>query len=132
METTEFVIIVAGIVAAVAVLLMAWYQKKRFDAALFISQFDEMRMAAEMARDFVLAAEQLWETGQIPKEDRYEVVWLQMQKWFPNIDEDTLEVLIESAVKGLKILEPKVETIIFGPPDGSNEVDSIGDNEGTP
>lgn len=63
--------------------------------------------AAEMADVLVSAAEQLWLTGRMPKEERFGWVMEQLRMQFPAVDIDQLEATVESAVYWLKIASRK-------------------------
>lgn len=64
--------------------------------------------AQNAAREAVAAAEQLWQTGQIPrnadgeKDARFTWALERLQTIFPTLDDDTLEMTIEAAVFWLK------------------------------
>ena len=82
---------------------------------------EDIETAIVFAREMVLAAEQLWETGQIRKDARFDYVMEKLEMVFPNIDADALEALLEAAVKWAKIIAPRIEAIV-----------SNGEDEGWP
>jgi hypothetical protein len=59
--------------------------------------------AAEMADVLVSAAEQLWTSGRLPKDERFNYVMGQLRDEFPTMDVDQLEATVESAVYWLKL-----------------------------
>lgn len=60
----------------------------------------------EAARAYVMAAEQLWRTGKLPTEQRFEYAAQQLDAQF-NLDADQVKALIESAVYWLKLAMAK-------------------------
>jgi hypothetical protein len=64
----------------------------------------ELGAAVSMAQEAVSAAEQLWKTGRLEKGERFEYVANLMRRYFPDLSDELLEVLIEGAVIQLKSL----------------------------
>jgi hypothetical protein len=60
-----------------------------------------------LARALVMAAEQLWLTGDLYKDERFDYVWAQMKARYPALDEKTLQATIEAAVFWMKVLVRK-------------------------
>lgn len=60
--------------------------------------------AAQTARTLVLAAEQLYKTGQMQEGDRFDYVFQRLEEYFPGLDADALTSTIEAAVHWLKIV----------------------------
>lgn len=63
----------------------------------------DIEWAAGAAREYVLAAEQLWQTGRLDKESRLVWVLERLRAAFPEISEETLRNSIESAVAWMKL-----------------------------
>ena len=87
------VIVVAG---ALWVLLpaAAWLRVKAGE--------DRYRQAVQYVGGAVDAAEQMWRSGNLADDERYQWVLARLQERFPTLKEGTLQVLIEGAVWGLK------------------------------
>lgn len=64
----------------------------------------DIELAAAAAREWVLAAQQLYETGKLDREQRFEWVLFRLQATFPELTEDTLAGGIEAAVQWMKVL----------------------------
>ncbi len=54
--------------------------------------------AIEIAKTLVAAAEQLAETGQITRDDRFDYVFERLHRLYPGLSPDVLEAAIEGAV----------------------------------
>jgi hypothetical protein len=63
----------------------------------------DIEIAAGAAKEYVLAAEQLWKTGRIEKGDRLDWVLDRLSDAFPAIPEETLRDSVEAAVTWLKM-----------------------------
>lgn len=63
---------------------------------------EQMVRAANVALDLVQAAEQLWLTGELPKDDRLRYVLDELEAIFPDLDERQLRATVESAVFWMK------------------------------
>ena len=76
----------------------------------------DIEKAAGAAKEYVLAAEQLWATGRLDKENRLYFVVGKLQHLFPDMSEETIDDSIEAAVAWMKTLERKViaETVKEG------------------
>jgi hypothetical protein len=109
MEVHE-VVMLAGMVLAGGIFL--WLLWRSAPKTELVDQVGDIETAIIFARELVLAAEQLWETGQIEKGDRFDYVMGKLMMVFPDLDIDTLEALLEAAVKWGKIIAPKAEAII--------------------
>ena len=114
MEATQVAILVLGLLASGGIFWMVWRRRHTFDVDSINAALSDVLLAFEIARELVLGAEQLWEIGDLPKDDRFQRVWDAMDELFPGLDEDLLEMIIEGAVRGLKMIVPVVETIISG------------------
>jgi hypothetical protein len=73
--------------------------------------------AFEDASNLVNAAEQLWETGQIKRTERFDYAYTRLHSLWPALSEDLLQAAIEAAVRQGKSwrertapTEPVVET----------------------
>jgi hypothetical protein len=73
--------------------------------------------AFEDASNLVNAAEQLWETGQIKRTERFDYAYTRLHSLWPALNEDLLEAAVEAAVRQGKAwrertspTEPVVET----------------------
>lgn len=64
---------------------------------------DMLLTAVTVAQQLVGAAEQLWLTGKLPKESRYNWVYDKMAETFPELNAGQLIALIEGAVFWLKV-----------------------------
>ena len=111
MEIHEVVMLVGIIGVAIGFLFMVW--RSRGGMPDVNEGIEDVQVAIIVAQEMVLAAEQLWETGQIPKNERFDYVLEKMEMIFPNLDIDTLEPLIEAAVKWAKVVAPKVEATVW-------------------
>lgn len=96
------IIVAVGAVIAVAVIAVRSGQTVTVGTAL--AALSDIEKVAGAARQWVLAAEQLWLTGQLDKDKRFEFVLGKLQAVYPEIDEDTLEGAIEGAVLWAKLL----------------------------
>lgn len=106
-QLISYVMFFGSILGVFGVIL--WLRSRTDDS---IDTLAEMEVAIVLARELVVAAEQLWETGQIEKVERFDYVMSKLMMIFPNLDVETLEALLEAAVKWSKIIAPKVEAII--------------------
>jgi hypothetical protein len=86
--------------AVLALLIIHWQRQTGAPPAL--SPADEFRQATVIACDLVAAAEQLWLTGHLPKDARYQWVYTQLGDLFPGLNPNQREALIESAVWFMK------------------------------
>lgn len=66
-------------------------------------QLTDIERATKSAREYVLAAEQLWSTGRLDKEGRLLWVLVRLRAAFPGISEEVLTDSIESAVAWMKL-----------------------------
>lgn len=111
MEIHEVVMLISMLTVAIGFVYMVWRTSGR--PADILEGIEDIETAIVVAQEMVLAAEQLWETGQIPKNERFDYVLEKMEMIFPNLDIDTLEPLIEAAVKWAKVVAPKVEATVW-------------------
>ena len=68
----------------------------------------DIERAAGAAKEYVLAAEQLWKTGRLDKENRLYFAVERLAKLFPEIPAETLEDSVEAAVAWMKMSEGKL------------------------
>lgn len=69
----------------------------------------DIETAAGAAREYVLAAEQMWVSGRIDKESRLNYVLDRLVTAFPGIPKITLIDSIEAAVAWMKLMTPAGE-----------------------
>ena len=119
MEVNEVITITSILLVAGGFLWLLW--RARGSPVDVFKGAEDLETAIVFAREMVLAAEQLWETGQIRKDARFDYVMEKLEMVFPNIDADALEALLEAAVKWAKIIAPRIEAIV-----------SNGEDEGWP
>lgn len=112
MEVHEVVMLVSILGVAMTFIFLLW--RSRGSPEDVLTAFKDIETAIAVAQEMVFAAEQLWETGELPKNERFDYVLEKMEMIFPDLDIDTLEPLIEAAVKYAKIIAPKAEATIFG------------------
>lgn len=84
-----------------AILVLVWFRGKPTDAASAASGILE---ATETAKVLVMAAEQLWLTGKLPKDERLDFVLDQLGAQYTWLDADQARVTVEAAVFWLKQL----------------------------
>jgi len=96
--------IVIALAAAGAAMWRAWSVGEQVSLRPAAERLTDLERAAGAARELVLAAEQLYETGRLPKDDRFEWALTRLAELHPAIDRDTLTWAIEAAVKGVKLL----------------------------
>ena len=111
MEVHEVAMLIGTVAVALGFLFMLW--RSRGSPEDVLAGIEDVQVAIVVAQEMVLAAEQLWETGQLPKNERFDYVLEKMEMIFPTLDIDTLEALIEAAVKWAKIIAPKAEATIW-------------------
>lgn len=57
----------------------------------------------EAARTYVMAAEQLWRTGKLPQEERFDYAARQLEQQF-NLEPEQVKALIEAGVYWVKVV----------------------------
>jgi hypothetical protein len=105
MELSEILTFAVGIVALIVALIVAVRQGTNISVEAVTETLSDIETAAGAAREWVLAAEQLWKTGVLTKDERYEYVLRKLQEIYPGIDDDTLQGSIEAAVRWMKLLQ---------------------------
>lgn len=98
MEFDSGTILVVALALVAAVLFVARSGGRVAD------KLTDFQRAVGEARELVLAAEQLWQTGRLEKDDRFNWTMGRLTESFPNLDEETLVGSIEAAVGWMKIL----------------------------
>lgn len=68
----------------------------------------DIERTAGAAKEYVLAAEQLWKTGRLEKGNRLYFAVERLVKLFPEIPAETLEDSVEAAVAWMKMSEGKL------------------------
>lgn len=87
----------------VVLLVLVWVRTKPTSIAGAIGQIQQ---ASETAKALVMAAEQLWLTGELQKDDRLYYVMERLQTAWPSLDEEQLRATAEAAVYWLKYVQP--------------------------
>lgn len=88
-----------GVGVAVVGVVLLWLRKPPATAADALAEVQEM---VEFARQTVMAAEQLWQSGRLPRDGRFDWATAQLMARFPNLDQAQLTATIEAAVFWLK------------------------------
>lgn len=83
----------------VAGMIGLWLRKPPATAAEALAQVQE---ATEITRQLVAAAEQLWTTGRLPRDERFDWVATQLASRYPEMDSEQAAATIEAAVYWLK------------------------------
>lgn len=98
---TTIVIVVGGVISLAVIAVRS---KQDVTIETVTDALSDIELAAGAAKQWVLAAEQLWVTGKLEKDARFEYVLDKLQDIYPGIDEDTLTGSIEAAVRWAKML----------------------------
>lgn len=85
-------LVVAGMIAL-------WLRKRPASAAEALAEVQE---ATEVTRQFVAAAEQLWQTGRLERDERFDYVVARLAERYPGMDTNQAAATIEAAVYWLK------------------------------
>lgn len=98
--------IMAWVTAGLTLVLLAvvWWRTKPASAGEAAAQIREM---SDFARDAVMAAEQLWQTGRLPKSGRLDYVLDLVQAQF-GVDRETARMSAEAGVFWLKHVAGRV------------------------
>jgi hypothetical protein len=104
MEYETILTFAVAIVALVVSLFFAVRGGSTVTVESVTDTLSDIEVAAGAAREWVLAAEQLYETNVLVKDERYAYVLAKLQEIYPGIDDDTLQGSIEAAVKWMKLL----------------------------
>ena len=104
MELETILTFAVAIVALVVSLFIATRNGGTVTVEAVTETLSDIELAAGAGREWVLAAEQLYETGVLAKDERYAYVLARLQEIYPGIDDDTLQGSIEAAVRWMKLL----------------------------
>lgn len=85
-------LVVAGMIAL-------WLRKPPTSAAEALAEVQE---ATEVTRQLVAAAEQLWKTGRLARDERFDYVVARLAERYPGMDTNQAAATIEAAVYWLK------------------------------
>lgn len=90
-----------GLLAVIAILLLVSWRvgSRASNVGEAVGQIGE---AAILARELVAAAEQLWLTGRLPRDERLDYVMDKLALYFPDLDRQQVYPLVEAAVYWLK------------------------------
>lgn len=61
----------------------------------------------EEAQEWVTAAEQLWESGKLPKNGRFDYVFSRLKERYPDVDSDMIRAAIEAGVWNINRLQER-------------------------
>lgn len=102
----EFNII--SVIVAIFALGLAIYATARSQEGLsvkaLIDSTTDIEAVAGAAQQWVLAAEQLWQTGRVAKDKRFYWVLDKLRDIYPEMDDKTLAGSIEAAVQWMKLM----------------------------
>lgn len=106
--STELFVTLGLALVSVALAGFAFWRTGRtpnVDEALaeVMGQLSGMERAVKTAQAYVLAAEQLWQSGKLNKESRFAYVLERLEAAFPGVDEEILTDSIEAAVAWMKL-----------------------------
>lgn len=91
----EAITIVVSVVAVAIMGVMYWRTGKLLGAAEATNSAQEL---TETALTGARAAEQLWRSGKIMRDERLGKAIEHVKQWFPDLDEDSIITAVESAV----------------------------------
>ena len=109
--TTELFALVVGLVALVVAVFVAMRKGTPVSVAGVAANITGIEQAVGAARELVLAAEQLYKTGRITKDERFKWVLGRLRVALPDLDEDTLAGSIEAGVSWLRLLQNKSQVV---------------------
>lgn len=90
------------IIAAVA-LLVAFISFNRKNDISIVERLTGYQAVVEDAKNLVMAAEQLWLTGELPADQRFDYVAGQLMEMYPHLKPATLRMSVEAAVHWMKL-----------------------------
>ena len=99
MSYGEWIALAVAVVTAVLVVVI-WIRTKPTSAAQAGASIAE---AATVAQTAVAAAQQLWMTGKLPRDERFNYALGLLQKEFPGLDAIQLRASVEAGVYWLKM-----------------------------
>lgn len=96
----------ASVILTAVLLVVVWIRTRpaSIDAAI-----GTVQSVSEVARTAVTAAEQLWLTGKLPQDQRYDFAVNLLAKEFPDLDTKQLTASIEAGVYWLKHLAARAQ-----------------------
>ncbi len=80
-------------------MIALWMRQPPVSAAEALAEVQE---ATEVTRQFVAAAEQLWQTGRLGRDSRFDYVVARLAERYPGMDTNQAAATIEAAVFWLK------------------------------
>lgn len=80
-------------------LVVVWLRTRPQSVAEATASLQEVAQVAQMA---VAAAEQLWRTGKLPRDERFDYALALLEKEFPALQKEHLTAALEAAVFWLK------------------------------
>lgn len=90
----------------VALMVGVWAVKRQAGGPTSLREASDLVYEAmSTARTLVEGAEQLWQSGQLPKDERFYAVFEPMERMYPNLDRDALRLTIEAAVRWLRYVQ---------------------------
>lgn len=96
------VVALVALVIALYLLIQAQRAGKPVTAELVTETLNEATVTAKELADVALtaagAAEQLWRSGKLERNERLDHAFAYVSQWFPSLDEDTIITALESAV----------------------------------
>jgi hypothetical protein len=104
LDTGSIATIIVAVVAIAVAVFSAIRSNQTITVETVTDMLSDIEIAAGAAKEWVLAAEQLWLTGQLEKDARFHFVLHQLKAIYPDIDDNTLEGSIEAAVAWLHML----------------------------
>lgn len=107
----DFTTIVALVVAGIIAILSIW-RNGSFSFDGLAEAASDIERVVGAAREWVLAADQLWQSGKLAKDRRFDWVLEQLRSSFPDLDDSILAGSIEAAVAWLKILRSRNDVAI--------------------
>lgn len=88
-------VLFAVIVCLLAGALLVWLKTTSGNA-----KYDYVR---KVALDIVTQVEQLWRSGKLDADERYQKAKAMLQSYFPNLTDDQIKMFIEAAVLYMKL-----------------------------
>lgn len=90
-----------SVLLSVVLLALVWMRTRPQSVEEAMGSFQEV---AELAKTAVLAAEQLWLSGKLPKDERFAYAMELLSKEFPMLDMEQVSASIEAGVYWLKTM----------------------------
>lgn len=102
MSYGEWIVLAVAVLTGVLVVVF-WVRTRPATAEQAAAS---IRDASAVAQTAVAAAQQLWQTGKLPKDRRFDYALGLLQKEFPNLDPVQLRASVEAGVYWLKLAMP--------------------------